>query len=132
MKRLQPLLPITGALLILLSLGLLYGPGLIPGLPVGPLDKVVAVYESGTPTAEDNAVMFGQTANAIRVAGRWRQYDQNVLPDALAADLQAAVDSHGVPCVVLYRAGRPVYSGPLPATDSALASMIQQHGGILE
>lgn len=123
-------LPIVGVLLILAGLLIQFAPSV---LPAGQgVDEVVVLYESATPTPEDNAVFFGPTATALRVAGKWRQWDQDVLPENRAVALEAVIDSEGVPCLVLYRAGRLVYKGPLPATDSALVELIQQHGGILQ
>jgi hypothetical protein len=113
-----------------------YGPDLsdVPGMgwlygQNSKLDYAVVVYESKNQPIAEISVMGGQTANAIRKAGKWRQYDQNVIPADSKPILEPLLEKYGVPFYVLIRGDKPIASGKLPSTDADLYALIEKKGG---
>jgi hypothetical protein len=94
-----------------------------------PVDRIVCVYESLNQPMAEIGVLGGTTSQAIRKTGKWRQYDQNVLPEENRAILEGVMAKHGVPCVALIRGGKVVASEKLPKSDADLATYIQRNGG---
>ena len=125
MKR---VIPIAAVFLILVGVGLQFAPESLLGTPAK-LDLAIAVYESENEPVAEASVMAGTTANAMRKAGKWRQFDQNKLPEAMKTALSASVAKTGVPCIVLVRGGKVVTTAKLPATDADLAALIARNGG---
>lgn len=100
-----------------------------PWADTSPVDRVVVLYESKNQPLSEVAVMGGTTSQAIRKAGKWREYDQNKLPEASKAALSQLIEKYGVPCIALVRKDAVVASAKLPASDEELASYVKKHGG---
>lgn len=124
MKRAMPYL---AAALFIIAAGLHYLP--IEATSRGPIDFVVGVYESENQPVAEVSVLEGSTANAIRKAGKWRQYDKDQIPGAYKPKFDPIIAKQGIPCLILVRGGSVVYSGKLPATNEDLAALIQKQGG---
>jgi hypothetical protein len=125
MKRVAP---IAAVVLILLGIGLQFAPESFIGKP-DKLDLVVAIYESDNQPVAEASLLAGQTANAARKAGKWRQFDKDKLPEKWKPALSTAVAKLGVPCLVLFRGEKAVASGRLPKTDADLAAFVESKGG---
>jgi len=122
-------LPFAALALILIGVGVQFVPEDLFG-PAGPLDLVVAVYESENQPVDEASVLNGQTANALRKLSKWRQFDKDALPDKLQPALSDAVAKLGVPCVVLFRSGKVAGSVALPKSDADLDALIRSKEGI--
>jgi len=125
MKRAVPIVAIA---LILLGIGLQFAPENLLVTP-GKLDLVVAVYESDNEPVAEASLLAGQTPNALRKAGKWRQFDKDKLPEKLSAALSPVVAKLGIPCLVLFRGEKAVASARLQKTDADLAAFIAKNGG---
>ena len=132
-------LPIAAAVLILLGIGLQFAPDFIGGR-AGKLDLVIAVYESENEAPAEASVLGGQTANAIRKAGKWRQFDKDKIPaewSAVVATSVAKINPHFEPggkipfaaCLVAVRSKKVVASAAVPKTDADLAAFVEKQGG---
>lgn len=120
--------PIAAIALILLGIGLQFAPESFIGKP-DKLDLVVAIYESNNQPVAEASLLAGQTANTLRRASKWRQFDKDKLPEKLKPALSPAIAMLGVPCVVLFRGGSAVASAKLPKTDADLAAFLESKGG---
>jgi len=98
--------------------------------PQQPLDLVIAVYESENQPLAEVSVLGGQTANVLRKADKWRQFDKDRLPAAWKPALDAALERTKPPCLCFVRGGKIVAAESLPKSDEALAAAIARRGGI--
>lgn len=103
--------------------------GWVPAFGGGKIDTVVAIYESENQPVSETNVLNGSTANAMRKVGKWKQYDQNQIPEQLKPAFDPVVAKLGVPCLILIRGGKVSDSMKAPPTNDALAELIEKKGG---
>jgi hypothetical protein len=117
---------------LVLLLVLLLAPRVIGELPngnKGPVDLVIAVYESKNQPVAEASVMAGVTVQAIDKAGKWRQYDKDQIPADKQPILNPVVAKLGIPCVAFVRKNRVDSSAKLPDSDAGLSELVRKNGG---
>lgn len=119
-------------LLALLCLGGYLALDYVPGvaIPAGPVDMVVGIYESSNQPVAEVSIFEGSVANAMRKAGKFRQWDKDQLPAADRADIEPILAKLGTPTLLLIKGGKIVHFEPFPKTGEALAAVVAKYGGL--
>jgi hypothetical protein len=125
MNKTQKGLLAAGIALLLVGLVARFGVPLLPDAG-GPFDKCIVVYESQNQPVSEVSVMGGVTANALRKADLWRQFDKDAIPDKYATVLNPVIAKQGIPCIALMKETKVLASGKLPATDADLAAFTKR------
>lgn len=99
-----------------------------PG-PTTKCDLVIAVYESDNQPPAEASLMAGITPQAMRKAGKWRQYDKDVLPEKWKAELSPVVAKLGSPCIAAVHGGKVTASAKFPKSDADISAWVQSQGG---
>lgn len=125
-------LPITGVLLILLSLGLLYGPGLIPGLAPKKIKAVYWLHETADPSVEApqsevrDSPVWRAAADAAGIT--WKCLDDDAA-EPLLPEVVAAARRTGLPQLAFVDVDGMVYLEKPPDTIEGVVALIHRYGG---
>jgi hypothetical protein len=130
---------------LVLSLGLVfvgagreYGPTVLSWIGQTANDPVslVVVIESTDHPTKLRDVTMGPTANALRKAKKWRQWDEDQVPKEFmalrdaAAEEQKNPDTEWQPWLFILHGTKVTWSDPLPETDALLLERINSQGGM--
>lgn len=124
--------------LIFVGAGREYGPVALSWIGQTTNDSVsmVVVIESTDHPTKLRDVTMGPTANALRKAKKWRQWDEDQVPKEFAALREAAAKEQADPedrwktWMFVLHGTKATWSGPLPETDALLSERITAQGGM--
>jgi hypothetical protein len=134
---------------LILSLGLIFSSGAIEYGPTvltyfgqtinDPVTMVVVIEETnikegGQPTNYRD-VLNGATANALRTANKWRQWDKDQVPKDFQPLKDEAVKAQAesgkfTPQMFVLHDTKVSWKGSLPKTDAELSERVQSQGGL--
>ena len=124
------------------SVGVQYGPTVVAWIGQtanNPVTLVVVIEETnikeGGQSLNYRDVLMGKTANALRTANKWRQWDKDQVPkdfqllkdDAIKAQAESG---KFVPQMFVLHDTKVTWKGPLPKTDAELSERVQSQGGL--
>lgn len=134
---------------LILSLGLIFSSGAIEYGPTvlayfgqtinDPVTMVVVIEETnikeGGQPLNYRDVLMGETANALRTANKWRQWDKDQVPKDFQPLKEEAVKAQiesgkFTPQMFVLHDTKVTWKGLLPKTDAELFERVQSQGGL--
>jgi hypothetical protein len=127
---------------IFTSVSVQYGPTVASWIGQTTNDSVTMVVvieetnikEGGQPTNYRD-VLMGETANALRTANKWQQWDKDQVPKDFQLLKEEAVKSQTesgkfTPQMFVLHDTKVTWKGILPKTDAELSQRVQEQGGL--